>query len=338
MKTESTQNVRRMFEAYPYPSPVADDRLIRDIANMAAMLFPSRYLEGKSILDAGCGTGHRLTGFAKHFPKSDFLGVDMTTASLNTARALAERHQVGNVRFQQGNLIELDLGRKFDLIVSTGVINCMEDPDRGLANLCRHLAPDGHIILWHYHALGEFDRLLDRELLHTFWDQAKMPYEEGIEILKSLGISLSRERYSSAYAAKDNDAMDDVSMNVDAYLHPIVYTYRFGEALDMLARCGMDWAAIHSVNLGADSRLVDPEQAAEGAMRMFSIKNSRLFPSSDIELRYRRLGPRDKLKVIELITKPNGFNMISGRRDNFTIFDKRIQLGRVGLNASSAAV
>jgi ubiquinone/menaquinone biosynthesis C-methylase UbiE len=331
MKKEPTRDVRLLYEAHPYPSPVAGDGLIRDVANMAALVFPPGFLEGKTILDAGCGTGHRLLGFAKQFPRSDFLGVDMTGASLNTARKLAERHNVRNVRFQQANLLELNLAAEFDLVVSTGVINCLENPDGGLANLRRHLAPGGHIVLWHYHAYGEFDRLLDRELLLTFWDRESMSLSEGIEIMQSLGISLSRERYSSAYAARDNQVMDEVSMNVDAYLHPIVHAYRFDEALDMLGRCGMDWAAVHNVNVGNDSKLIDLDQVSETSMRMFCLKNSQLFKSASVEERYRRLGNRGKLKVIELLTKPNGFNLISGTGDTYRLFDKRIQGGRVSL-------
>lgn len=318
-----------MYEAYPYPSPTAGDGLIRDTANLAAFLFPAEFLDGKTILDAGCGTGHRLLGFAKNFPDSSFVGVDMTTASLNTARELAERHKIKNVHFQQGDLMELNLATQFDLIVSTGVIHCLEDADRGLANLCRSLAPGGHIILWHYHSYGEFGRLLDRELLLTFWDRDKMPFSEGIDIMKSLGISLSRDRYSGAYAAKDNQALDDVSINVDGFLHPIVNTYCFNEALDMLKRCSLNWAAIHGVNLGNDSKLIDLGQVSEKSIRMFCLRNGNFLKSTSIEERYRQLGNRDKLKVIELMTRPNGFSLISGKDDTCNLFDNRIQGSRV---------
>ncbi len=329
MKNETTRNVRLMYETHPYPSPTAGDGLIKDVANMAAFLLPSQFLAGKTILDAGCGTAHRLLGFAKAFPKCDFLGIDMTAASLDVARELAARHAIGNVRFLRADLLELDLATEFDLIVSTGVIHCLEDPERGLANLCRHLAPDGHVILWHYHPYGEFDRLLDRELVLTFWDRDEMPFSEGIDIMQSLGISLSPERYSGAHAAKDNRFMDHTSIDVDGYLHPIVHTYRFSQALDMLDRCGMAWAAIHSVSLGKDSKLIDLAQVSASSIRMFCLKNDDLFKSPSIEERYRQLSNREKLKVIELITKPNGYTLVSGRKDTYNLFDRRIQGGRV---------
>jgi ubiquinone/menaquinone biosynthesis C-methylase UbiE len=298
---------------------------------MATLLFPEGSLRGRSILDAGCGSGHRLLGFAKKCPQTNFLGVDMTAASLNVARQLAERHKLGNVRFEQGDLLELNLDARFDLIMSIGVIHHLEDAQRGLDNLCRLLAPGGHILLWHYHPYGEFSRLLERELLLAFWDRDRMPFSEGIEIMNALGISLSREHYSGALATKDNQVMDDVSMNVDGYLHPIVHAYRFDEALDMLGRCGMGWAAIHSVSLEHGSRMLDPAQASEKSMRMFCLNNGDLFNSAAIEERYRRLDARGKLRVIELVARPNGYSIIAGRSDSYRLFDARIQGGRVPL-------
>ena len=113
MKSGSTQNVRQMYEAYPYPSPMAGEGLIRDVANMIAVLFPSAFLTGKTIRDVGCGTAHRLLGFATAFPECKFLGIDMTAASLTIAREIAERHGIANVHLQQADLLELNLATEF---------------------------------------------------------------------------------------------------------------------------------------------------------------------------------------------------------------------------------
>ncbi|MCC7485376.1 MAG: class I SAM-dependent methyltransferase [Burkholderiales bacterium] len=327
MTDEPTRDVRQLYEAFPYPSPAAGDALIFDVANMAALLFPPGFLDGKSVLDAGCGSGHRLVAFARRFPACRFLGIDMTSASLDTARQLAGRHGAENLRLRQHDLLELDLPERFDVIVSTGVINCLADPGRGLGNLCRHLKADGHIVLWHYHACGEWPRLLERELLLTFWDRHGMSLHEGVEIMRALGLSLGRDRYSSVYAARDTRVMDEASMNVDAYLHPIVHAYRFDEAFDMLWRAGMDWAAVHGVNLGRTSKLLDPAGAAEAGARMFCLRADELFSSPAILQRYARLSPRDKLRAIELAARPNGFSMIAGRTDTRPLFDARLRGG-----------
>ena len=76
-------------------------------------------LEGKRILDAGCGSGHRLLGVAKCYPKARLWGFDMTSSSLDTAKRLAQKHKLTNVRFVQGDLLNFQLDQEFDIIVST---------------------------------------------------------------------------------------------------------------------------------------------------------------------------------------------------------------------------
>src|SRR5688572_11564042 len=92
----STEDVRTMYDAYPYPSPIAGLTLIEDIANSFYSLFGNSSLRGKQILDAGCGTGHRLLATARRYPEAHFVGIDMTAASIDVAKALAERHHLKN--------------------------------------------------------------------------------------------------------------------------------------------------------------------------------------------------------------------------------------------------
>jgi len=325
-----------MYEAYPYPTPIAGEGLIGDVANMVAFLLPAGFLSGKRILDAGCGTGHRVLGLAKRWPQAQFLGIDFSKASLRVARTLADQHRIENVQFQQGDLMALEPSQEFDLIVSTGVIHHLEDPGKGLANLSRCLAPGGHIILWLYHPYGEFSRLLERELVLTLWDREKMSFADGIEMMRALRVSLSRDRYSGAIAQKDNQVLNDASINVDGFLHPIVNAYRFHEAFAMLAQCGLHWVAVHSINLGNNSKLIDLGQVSKPSLRMFCLKESDLFQSTSIGARYRDLANAQKLKVIELLMKPNGFSVIAGRTDAYSTLDERIRGNLVHLNAEFA--
>ena len=92
MPENTTDDVRALYEAFPYPNLSSSDRLIQDVANLVAFVFPGESLAGKRILDAGCGTGHRLLALAKAFPGASFVGVDVADTALETARGLAHNH------------------------------------------------------------------------------------------------------------------------------------------------------------------------------------------------------------------------------------------------------
>jgi len=333
MPSELTDDVRELYDAYPYPSPIAGGGLIRDVANLIAFLFTPATLAGKTVLDAGCGSGHRLVALAKMFPGTRFLGIDLAAGALEVAHQLASRHAIENVRFAQRDLLQLDPAETFDLIVSTGVIHHLTDPRRGVANLSACLAPGGCMLLWLYHAYGEFDRLLQRELVRMLWDPHSMSLQEGIEMIRDLDVSLARDRYSGAFAARDNAALDNTAINVDAFLNPVVNAYRFDEAVQLMDQSCLDWYAIHSISLGRETKLLDLAQAARKSVAMFCLKASDLFEPARVRERYERVANREKLRVIELMTKPNGFVVATGREHALPGLDARMQGNLLGLRS-----
>ena len=70
-----TRNVAGMYMRYPYPNYSAAER--KNI--MAAELSRYRYLglephlAGSRVLDAGCGTGHRVMPLAQHFDVGEYV-------------------------------------------------------------------------------------------------------------------------------------------------------------------------------------------------------------------------------------------------------------------------
>jgi len=52
-----------MYSKYPYPSPVAGRTLAYDIANLFSLLREDDDLDGRKVLDAGCGTGPGCAGW-----------------------------------------------------------------------------------------------------------------------------------------------------------------------------------------------------------------------------------------------------------------------------------
>src|SRR5579884_893331 len=103
-----TRRISEMYGRFPYPSPVRRRRRLRELANLLAIFCRETgyRLEGKKVLDAGTGTGHRLIEAALMFRHTDFTAVDVSEAPLNIARQVASDAGVDNVSFQQGNVLE----------------------------------------------------------------------------------------------------------------------------------------------------------------------------------------------------------------------------------------
>lgn len=315
MSAVTTADVKAMYSKYPYPSPTVGGSLSFDVANLFRLLCGDDDFNGKKILDAGCGTSQRVLGFAKRYPKAKFLGIDMTTASLNVARQLALRHNVQNITFKEKDILNLELDEKFDIIVSTGVLHHLTDPQRGVSNLCRHLDKDGVICLWYYHPFGESERLMDRELLLTLWDPKSSDLLKGQWIMEQLGLGLIPGQYGMTATQKERDR-SQLSINADAFMHPIVNAYRFDEAMAMFKRCAVEWVAIAGFNTANTMKLIDLEQVeAEGSG--VCLLNTELFKTDHLISLYKSLPKVDQLKVIELIMKPTGFTILAGRSDSY---------------------
>jgi SAM-dependent methyltransferase len=325
METMSTEDVVAMYSKYPYPSPVVGRILAYDIANLFHLLFEDDEMEGRKILDAGCGTGQRVLGLAKRYPKARIRGIDVTEASLGVARELARRHAISNIAFERRDILALEMEERFDVIVSTGVVHCLRDPRRGLENLCRHLADDGVVCIWHYHPFGEFDRLLGRELLLTLWGDDRADLAKGERIMDQLHLQLHPEQYGYGTTATNPDSdRGRLAQNADAFMHPIVNAYRFDEAMAMFASCGVDWVAVNGINVPGGMKLVDLAEVAE-TERTFALWGDDLFRDEPLRELYRQRPPLDRLRAVELLTKPTGFSILAGRGDSLRRLSRRIQ-------------
>ena len=69
-----TKNVRNMYKKYPYPSPSTEVSQTNELLNLLRIfeLESKTKLEDKKILDAGSGSGHRITNVASFFKKCEW--------------------------------------------------------------------------------------------------------------------------------------------------------------------------------------------------------------------------------------------------------------------------
>ena len=95
-----------------------------------------------SVLDAGCGTGRVAIEMAAR--GYDVTGVDLDPGMLDTARTKAP-----DVDWHLADLLDVDLGRRFDLIALPGNVMIFLAPGTEaavVANLQRHLRPGGLLV------------------------------------------------------------------------------------------------------------------------------------------------------------------------------------------------
>ena len=331
----ATRGIKLLYEKYPYPTPATGDSLIRDLTNVIEVLFPKQDFENWQILDAGCGSGHRLLALAKNYPKAKFTGIDLSASSLSVASQIARKNGITNVTFEQANLLDLHLSNEYRLIVSTGVVHHLHDPQLGLKNIYNHLSADGLLYTWFYHSFGEFHRLLDRELARLLWGTEQSDFQEGISILEELDLKLPAEQYGTKTSAPAEVDISQLSINADAYLHPIVNAYRFHEAIEMFRQADADWAAINGINLKGKSRLIDLDRVSD--LPFLCLSDLELFQSRRLTEKYHGLDNLNKLRAIELSLRPTGFSIVAGRNASFSQCGSRIEHNAVRFLRDSPA-
>ncbi|TCV97809.1 malonyl-CoA O-methyltransferase [Luteibacter rhizovicinus] len=126
------------------------------LAEERAMLsLMPRQLHGRSVLDAGCGSGryvlHALDRGATHVT-----GVDLSPPMLERARkALAARSAVANVALRQGSLTSLPIPDGFaDLTVCGLVVGHLDHLQQALGELRRVTRPGGRLLCSDVHPIG----------------------------------------------------------------------------------------------------------------------------------------------------------------------------------------
>lgn len=105
-----------------------------------------RLEQGIRVLDVGCGRGRALNLMAAAFPRSAFVGYDLSGDAIEYARAEAAERGNANVAFARYDVARLDAEPEtgaFGLVTTFDAVHDQADPLAVVRGIRRSLAPEG---------------------------------------------------------------------------------------------------------------------------------------------------------------------------------------------------
>jgi trans-aconitate 2-methyltransferase len=94
------------------------------------------------VLDAGCGTGRVTAALLERLPQGEVVAVDGSPAMVEAAR----ERLGGEVDLRVADLLELELDRPVDAVLSTATFHWIADHERLFARLREVLKPGGRLV------------------------------------------------------------------------------------------------------------------------------------------------------------------------------------------------
>jgi len=233
----TTLAVREMYEQYPYPASDPTLRVAADVRLLLSYVARQRP-EGRPIhaLDAGCGRGAGLLGYASLQPDVNFTGIDLNRVALAEVQRGAKERNLANVKVQEVDLMTLE-GLEvpeggFDVIYSSGVLHHLSDPKRGLEGLRRVLAPHGVIVVMVYAEFGRHPLDLLRQSIDRLLP-TELPLSERIEPARALARVMNDTTLKETPWATTSEEVDiefvDRALNVNETSYSL---RRFFDLLD----------------------------------------------------------------------------------------------------------
>lgn len=136
----TSKAVQKMYENRPYPRWTS----VNATKTSDALLNISNNIE---ILVAGCGTGQEPCLYAATLPGAKITAIDLSRSSIAYGMRMAKKlGYLPRINFLHGDLMKVaELGKKFDYVVSSGVLHHLKDPEKGLSAILSTLKPEGRM-------------------------------------------------------------------------------------------------------------------------------------------------------------------------------------------------
>jgi SAM-dependent methyltransferase len=237
--------VEAQYKRWVYPQPITD--MQETIANhgyydlsdpslFRRKLWPRKIEpDNLNILIAGCGT-NQAAYYAMTNPEAQVTGIDVSESSLRHGAYLKEKHGLDNLELHRLSLSSIaTLGQYFDLIVCTGVLHHLPDPDVGLRCLRDVLRPHGVISVMVYGYYPRFGVYMMQKAFHVLGLKQDA---EGIGIVRCAIREIPAWHHLHAYRKLVSDLGDDSEI-VDTFLHPVDRAFTVSQVLRLISSTNM---------------------------------------------------------------------------------------------------
>lgn len=153
-------------------------------------------VDGKRIIDLGCGNGNVSLQFLHRASALHFL--DISDKMLDLVKKRIPTSQEYKVEFFNCDLEELRISQKYDIIIAYGLIMHVNSPEKSVLKMSELLNPNGLLIIQYTnwkHPISKINNALspkgnytlnriDKSVFETIIDKA------GLAVLKSFSYSL----------------------------------------------------------------------------------------------------------------------------------------------------
>lgn len=137
----------RLLGYEPSETDALPDSVVESFAGVGNPFVFGRLHPGETVVEVGSGAGFDAVLAARQVgPTGRVIGVDMTPAMLEKARANAELLGLGNLEYRQGYIEALPIeDATADVVISNGVVNLSPDKLTVFREIARVLKPGGRV-------------------------------------------------------------------------------------------------------------------------------------------------------------------------------------------------
>ncbi|UCG61750.1 MAG: class I SAM-dependent methyltransferase [Candidatus Zixiibacteriota bacterium] len=296
---KDTDRVREHYEKWPFPDVSFGGREGLILMRYLNEVLNSSPSGRKRVVDVGCGTGHGTIAIARHFPEVDFVGLDLSAASIRKAQDGAEEAGLRNIDFHQGDI--RDRGSlpsdSFDLAICAGVQHHIKDSGRAFANLVSLIRNSGTMILWLYGRYGRTRHNLNQAFLDLLTQRKSLDEREriAVEFVNQLG---QQHVVNSGFYTPHGDGTEGLNWLLahkqwltDQMIPPYEHCYTMREILDLFHGNGIRFDKWLGISTQLESHTSSPLLLKE----------------------FRGLTPDEQLLAIDYLIKPE-YYFVSGTR------------------------